>query len=1226
MTLKQIIKNIVNDFFIISMFLILFSNVLYVNYVWAETITVDDDNIWTDTVEQITGGPDNGIDRAYYPSVIKVDNTYHLWYGDGTNTRHVTSNKQDFKNTVFAAPVVTGLTSGVYHPFVLHIESGLTIDGSHFDGPFFMYATNSNSWNSPPILYHSINGDDWSEIGSLTGVNEFSSNETIYNFAVVFENMTSWKAYADNGHGYVVYYASTDGLNWTGVSENILGNSIQSWETTNNTRPFVIKVGNYYVMFYGNGASNNKAIGMAVSTDGENFIKSNTNPIFSTDDSVDWRDERTYTPTIIKDDNEYVMYFSGKSQTTSNYSLGYATNQGLFWDIQDAINAASNNDVIDVASGTYNITSTITLDKSISLFGAQANKDPRSDSNTQRSKNNVDESIIDGQGILGQLLMIDASNVQINGFEIRNGTGDLIKSDEGIVKGNPVIKYNIIHGSSGDEGIQLKSVDDAIIEFNHVYDTGGDGINIAISHNGIIQHNEVNDIRSPDAAIYVYNDGQRDFINATIQNNLVYNIHNNDGIKVGSKSGADDSLHGGSVLNNIIHDIRQDGISIYTSNTIVDGNEVYNSASENGAVYISWNSNNITVTNNNIHNNKASYDTGTMFNDPSTTYGIRIGKTTFPTNVTINNNIIQGNESGIFYNFNEGNPPLNATNNYWGSSKGPTHSTNPDGNGDSVNDNILFEPWYLNSKLSNISSEKIGNSVKSTENNVKLGNNGASEGKAVLPDDVNEIILGDDTVLDLSTNTSSSSDNEDGDIVIDGETKTLKTFTSGSLTNIDLKTSQQIGDKQITVKKAVKIASGLSNTPIKIKNTNLSNVEISIPDDSTVLGPDSWTGSINPPKTTTKSGTAPSGFSIGNTVIEVGSKSEILLFDNPVTITLSGVTGVVGYKPAGSENWKQITNQCSGTFDNPGSPPFPEECFISNEADTKIVTFHFTVFGSLNEIAEQQTVLGGSSGDRTEPVLKLFMLSSDNKMQDQTSFLEHPKELSKFNVKEPIEINLSFYENSGPSSMQHVAIYTNIQEPYQWYNSKSYVEWDKDGPLIIKNEDSLFDTVNATSIIDGDMFNITFQIKFAQPMMKSDVVLYFWDYKRNGVFAEFDDMLTIVDPQEALIEENTDNDLEQYAEYQNSEPIIIPSWIKNIAGQWSEDQFDDSTFVDSLEYLIQEKIITVQEHSADNPILAESEIPKWIKNNARWWSEDRVSDEEFINAIKWFIVHKIIKI
>ena len=112
-----------------------------------------------------------------------------------------------------------------------------------------------------------------------------------------------------------------------------------------------------------------------------------------------------------------------------------------------------------------------------------------------------------------------------------------------------------------------------------------------------------------------------------------------------------------------------------------------------------------------------------------------------------------------------------------------------------------------------------------------------------------------------------------------------------------------------------------------------------------------------PPVAGTASGTAPAGFSVGSTVISVGSSSGTLVFDNPVTLLLTGVTGAVGYKPSGSDTWLQITNTCGGTYTTPTPPTFPGECAISNGTDTKIVTYHFTTFGSLTVVSS-----GGGSG------------------------------------------------------------------------------------------------------------------------------------------------------------------------------------------------------------------------------------------------------------------------
>ncbi len=38
------------------------------------------------------------------------------------------------------------------------------------------------------------------------------------------------------------------------------------------------------------------------------------------------------------------------------------------------------------------------------------------------------------------------------------------------------------------------------------------------------------------------------------------------------------------------------------------------------------------------------------------------------------------------------------------------------------------------------------------------------------------------------------------------------------------------------------------------------------------------------------------------------------------------------------------------------------------------------------------------------------------------------------------------------------------------------------------------------------------------------------------------------------------------------------------------------------------------------------EIPVWIRNNALWWSEDLISEYEFVNSLKFLIQEGIIVI
>ncbi len=355
-----------------------------------------------------------------------------------------------------------------------------------------------------------------------------------------------------------------------------------------------------------------------------------------------------------------------------------------FTTIQAAINAADSGDTILVHPGTYNPVSTIVIDtNNLVLQGPQANVDPRPSEGSSRTAGSASEAIIDGSVYaLGKIIEVDADNVVINGFEIKSGIKDMIRQSN--PHSGTTVRYNIIHDGLGDEGVQLKECANGIMEYNYVYDIAhpGDALNFADSTNGAIRFNEVYDIGSENAAIYVY--GSTDM---EIVGNLVYHVTQNDGIKLGAKGGGDASKTGGLIKDNVVHDTEQDGITVYMSGVTVEGNEVYNSRSENGAIYVAYAVSDITIRSNNVHDNVL---------DPVTKWGgkaagILIGTAVDASTVTIKFNNIYNNEP--FGITNKAADLLDATHNWWGDSSGSGHASNLGGLGDGVSDNIDYSPW-----------------------------------------------------------------------------------------------------------------------------------------------------------------------------------------------------------------------------------------------------------------------------------------------------------------------------------------------------------------------------------------------------------------------------------------------------------------------------------------------------------------------------------------------------
>ena len=98
---------------------------------------------------------------------------------------------------------------------------------------------------------------------------------------------------------------------------------------------------------------------------------------------------------------------------------------------------------------------------------------------------------------------------------------------------------------------------------------------------------------------------------------------------------------------------------------------------------------------------------------------------------------------------------------------------------------------------------------------------------------------------------------------------------------------------------------------------------------------------------------------------------------------------------------------------------------------------------------------------------------------------------------------------------------------------------------------------------------------------------------------------------------------------ESSAQDVIPLWIKNNAGWWADDKINDFTFAQGIGFLIKNKIIQIHDlpTTSDGEIVIERDIiiPSWIKNNAGWWTDDKISDSDFLYGIKYLVENNIIK-
>ena len=88
--------------------------------------------------------------------------------------------------------------------------------------------------------------------------------------------------------------------------------------------------------------------------------------------------------------------------------------------------------------------------------------------------------------------------------------------------------------------------------------------------------------------------------------------------------------------------------------------------------------------------------------------------------------------------------------------------------------------------------------------------------------------------------------------------------------------------------------------------------------------------------------------------------------------------------------------------------------------------------------------------------------------------------------------------------------------------------------------------------------------------------------------------------------------------------ISIPEWIRNNALWWSQEQIDDNTFIQGIEYLIQNNIIVIPQTQQGNS--ESQEIPSWIRNNAEWWADGQINDETFVQGLEYLIKNGILRV
>lgn len=89
----------------------------------------------------------------------------------------------------------------------------------------------------------------------------------------------------------------------------------------------------------------------------------------------------------------------------------------------------------------------------------------------------------------------------------------------------------------------------------------------------------------------------------------------------------------------------------------------------------------------------------------------------------------------------------------------------------------------------------------------------------------------------------------------------------------------------------------------------------------------------------------------------------------------------------------------------------------------------------------------------------------------------------------------------------------------------------------------------------------------------------------------------------------------------DSKVNLVPKWVKHNALWWSQGKISDDDFLNGMRWLVENRIIPVEDLEE---MLDSSAIPDYVKTIAYSWSQGNLPDVEFVHGIEYLIKNGVI--
>ncbi len=114
---------------------------------------------------------------------------------------------------------------------------------------------------------------------------------------------------------------------------------------------------------------------------------------------------------------------------------------------------------------------------------------------------------------------------------------------------------------------------------------------------------------------------------------------------------------------------------------------------------------------------------------------------------------------------------------------------------------------------------------------------------------------------------------------------------------------------------------------------------------------------------------------------------------------------------------------------------------------------------------------------------------------------------------------------------------------------------------------------------------------------------------------DFDAMIKLFPKSKPENPMKVDEEIDNY----DKTPIELIKKFKNQANAWAKNELENGKFLDEIEVLFESRVFEIKGLENDSFKDSQLVIPQWVKKLVSYWSEDSISDQEFINALKYVL-------